>query len=293
MNQDFPELPQDLLPDLLDDPDAARTFRAALYAAAGPASATGELVDRARRGAARRTRRRRRAWAVGGAVAAAVVAGTVFSTSLPRLSTAPSARTTSTPHTEVERQRHAEAAFRAALDAALPTFQTGGDVEVTPSTWTEGSDAQEGWQSTSIDSSVLPGTVTTAGTTLSVAVAYAPSATSVLFPTCTSTDVERGLRIDDCTSQTLQDGTRVESGTLTDTFWVQSQGEGDPHKVSVTAPFATAFSTAGVRVSATAGVADGMDIPLAMGTTLPAGSPLTPASLWALVSDQRLLGLTE
>lgn len=281
--------------DLFPDSEAAGRFGVALRFAAGPASPVDELIERARRGAHRRARRNRRIAAGAGVVAAVLTMGVALSQVSPDLQSAPSASLSAPPSapqlTSAERQQRADEAFRSSLAAAVPTFQVDGPVQVSASTWTQGGDQQEGWQSTVISKTLLPGTDTMVATSLAVSVAYSAQATSVMFPTCESSDGEHGLLIDGCTTWTSPEGTRVDSGTLTSTFWTQTQGESDIHQVSVTAPFATAWARDGVRVSAVGGVVDGMDVPLAMGTTLPAGSPLDAASLTLLVTQAPLLSL--
>ena len=261
--------------DLLD-PDA---FRASLRAAAGPSSPPDDLIDRARTGAQRRSRRRRRVVLAGGVATVVVAAGAVLATSLPSLDPAPSTRPTTPALTPEERQQRAQNAYDGALAAALPGF---GGV-VTPTVWGGGDGPTNGWQAS------LDDDIATPATTLDLDVTSAGDVPAGTFPTCGSTDHDRGLSIDSCTSRLLTDGTRVDSGVLTISFGLQGEGQ-DFHEASTTTPFATATTPDGVRVTALSGVDLGS---VTLGTTLPADSPVTVESLRALVSDPRLLHLQD
>ncbi|WP_328293655.1 hypothetical protein OG218_13085 [Kineococcus sp. NBC_00420] len=264
--------------DLLD-PDA---FRASLRAAAGPSSPPDDLIDRARAGAQRRSRRRRRGVLAGGVAAVVVAAGAVLATSPPPLDPAPSTRPTTPALTPEERQQRAQSAYDSAVAAVLPGF--GG--AVAPAVWGDGNGPTNGWQASFLDDIATP------TTRLDLEVTSSRDVPPGLFPTCASTDHDRGLSIDSCSTQRLADGTRVDSGVLTSTVWVGTDGKNDDHQVSVVSPFATATSPSGTRVSA-AGSKDASIDTLTLGTTLSPGSPVTVESLRALVSDPRLLHLED
>jgi hypothetical protein len=218
----------------------------------------------------------------GGVAAVLVAAGAVLATSLTQLDPAPSTRPTAPVLTPEERQQRAQTALSYAVAAVLPGFSGA----VTPAVWGEGDEPANGWDASFLDDIATP------TTQLELDVTSSRDVPPGLFPTCASTDHDRGLSIDSCSSQRLGDGTRVDSGVLTSTVWVGTDGKNDDHQVSVVSPFATATSPGGTRVSAAGSTYASIDT-LTLGTTLPPGSPVTVEALRALVSDPRLLDLRD